>query len=63
MSGRRNYTISEVYCKECGSKTTVSRKKNRQREKGHIKDVWCIQCRDITKHIEKREMDHEDPFI
>jgi len=61
MSNRRNFTISEVYCKECGAMTTVPRGKSKQREKGHIKDLWCIQCRSITKHTERRAMDHEIP--
>lgn len=63
MSSRRNFTISDVYCSQCGMKTTVPRKKNKQREKGHVKDVWCVHCKTITKHIEKRAMDHEKPDL
>ena len=59
MTNRRNFTISEVYCSDCGSMTTVPRKKNKQREKGHVKDLWCIRCKTTTKHVEKRAMDHE----
>ena len=61
MSGRRNFTISELYCSHCGMMVTVPRKKNKQREKGHVKDLWCIHCKAITKHTEKRAMDHENP--
>lgn len=61
MSNRRNFTISEMYCKECNSIATVPRKKNKQREKGHVKDLWCIHCKAITKHTERRVMDHEKP--
>lgn len=30
---------------------------NKQREKGHIKDLYCLSCSDITKNMEVRYCD------
>ena len=31
--------------------------RNNQREKGHVKDLFCLQCQDITKNLEIRYCD------
>ena len=28
-----------------------------QREKGHVKDLYCLQCQDVTKNLEIRYCD------
>lgn len=30
----------------------------KQREKGHVKNLYCIQCRTITKNVEVRYCDN-----
>jgi len=45
----------EFYCTECGKKgIPLPRQKGRAREKGHIKHMWCVNCRKRTAHIECR---------
>jgi len=48
--------ISDFYCKECHFVIPLPRSR-KQREKGHIKDVYCIHCKKVTKHLEIRETD------
>lgn len=31
--------------------------RDRQREKGHIKNLYCLDCREITKNLEIRYCD------
>lgn len=55
---KRNMVESDFYCMECGGKgIPLPRSKTRQREYGHIKDLYCCQCRKITKQRERRYMD------
>ena len=48
-------TISDMYCEDCGFHTTVPRKTGRQREKGHMKTMWCPKKR----FKEVREIDFD----
>jgi hypothetical protein len=48
--------ISECICQECGSKFPIPRTK-KQREKNHIKTLYCTKCRERTFHVEVRECD------
>lgn len=58
MASRRwNGTLSDMYCPECGLRMTVPRKKGGQREKGHLKRIFCIKCQDYKNFIEVREKD------
>ena len=34
-----------------------------QREKGHIKDLYCLQCQDTTKNLEVRYCDSFDEMM
>ena len=52
MKSIKGYTISYFKCPKCGLQMTVPRKKSRQREKGHIKDLYCARCDEIVKMIE-----------
>ena len=54
--GRKKYTISDFYCKKCGTNMPLPRVK-RQREKGHIKDLYCPVCKCIRKFVEIRGFD------
>jgi NAD-dependent SIR2 family protein deacetylase len=48
--------ISYFYCNECGNAFPVPRVK-KQREKGHIKNLYCIKCKSRTHHTEVRDCD------
>ena len=48
--------ISDFYCQGCGANFPLPRTGN-QREKGHIKDLWCPYCKAIMKFTEVRHMD------
>lgn len=49
------YEVHKCVCTECGQEMYVPRKKKRQREVGHIKDLYCIKCGRITKFREMRD--------
>ena len=52
---KRNTISSDLICSECGQLMTIPRFKNRQREKYHIKDLYCVTCGKVTKFIEIRD--------
>lgn len=48
-----NMTISDFYCTQCGNKTLMlPRKKNKQRESGHLKKLFCIYCQKENNCVE-----------
>ena len=49
---RNNYVISNFICQECSSIVPLPRCHGRQRECGHIKDIWCPCCKKETKFKE-----------
>jgi hypothetical protein len=49
---KRAMTYSHMVCEECGSVFVLPRKATKGRGDGHIKDIWCIKCKKVTKHIE-----------
>ena len=54
-----NFTISDFYCTKCGNKgVPIPRRDNRVREKGHLKRLYCIHCKDVVNHIEIRVFDN-----
>lgn len=58
----KNFKKSDFICLKCGTNFPLPRVK-RQREKGHIKDVYCIKCKKNTQHIEIREFDYALDFL
>lgn len=47
--------ISEFYCTECGMRgMPIMRKINKQREAGHLKKLYCLNCKKETNHAEIR---------
>jgi hypothetical protein len=41
------------YCCKCGAKgIPVVRKQNKLREKMHLKQLWCINCKEVVNHVE-----------
>lgn len=53
----RKYTISEFVCPKCNGTFPLPRVGN-QREKGHIKDLWCPKCKQRVKTKEIRSIDY-----
>lgn len=43
---------SNLFCEKCGSTFPIMRQKGYGREKGHVKHVWCIKCKEVTAHLE-----------
>jgi hypothetical protein len=55
MSKRRGNTTSDFYCVECSAKgIPIMRKPSQQREAGHLKKLFCLQCQRETNHCEIR---------
>ena len=52
----RRFVIHECICTECGQKMFVPRR--RMRERGHIKDLYCISCGKITGFRELYDDEH-----
>lgn len=48
-------TTSDFYCVYCGNKgIPVIRQNGSQREKGHLKRLFCLTCQRETNHVEIR---------
>lgn len=48
-------TISDFYCTQCGNKgLPVVRTSKKVREPGHLKKLYCPQCKIQTNHVEVR---------
>ena len=44
---------NEFYCCKCGKKGfSIPRKDGQQREAGHQKKMWCINCKEVINHVE-----------
>ena len=49
------YNISEFYCTVCGNKgIPLPRSYSSQRNKSHLKKLYCTHCRKETNHVEIR---------
>lgn len=56
MKRLNNLTKSEFYCVKCGNKgIPIQRQKNKEREQGHLKKLYCPFCQVETNHVEVRE--------
>lgn len=45
-------TPTDLLCDVCGNKTTIFRKKSKQKKQGHTKHMWCYKCKETTAHTE-----------
>lgn len=54
----RDTHISHMHCPECGGVVPIPRSRFGEREKGHIKDMWCPFCKKEVKMKEVRSVDH-----
>ena len=52
-----NFTISDFTCSVCGYHVPLPRSMSLQRQKGHLKCLWCPRCKGKQNFIEKREFD------
>lgn len=55
----RKVTYSDFYCLQCTNKITLPRKNSRQREKNHLKSIFCIHCKGYVNHYEVRDCDYD----
>ncbi len=54
MAGYKNprkFVQVKIRC-DCGHEQTIRRKKNKLKKRGHVKNMWCINCKKETPHIE-----------
>jgi hypothetical protein len=58
----RSVTYSDFYCVQCTNKMTLPRKNSKQREKSHLKSLYCVKCKDEINHYEVRDCDHDFNF-
>ena len=53
MSKRRRWMVTSTFvCQECGLEIPLPREHCSQREKGHIKDIYCPTCKKKQKFKE-----------
>ena len=53
MSKITNFTISKMYCCNCGKEgLPICRKKSHSREDGHLKKLYCVYCGKLWNHVE-----------
>lgn len=55
LARKGSYYISNFKCNICDMSFPLPRKTRRMRELGHIKDLYCPRCKEITKFRELRE--------
>lgn len=49
-------TLSDMYCTQCGRKNIpVRRNAGKEREAGHLKNMYCIYCNKETNMVEIRD--------
>lgn len=48
-----NYFTDEFYCTQCGNRgIPIIRKSNKNRKAGHLKKLYCLNCKKETNHVE-----------
>lgn len=52
---KNKYSISRFECPDCGSNMFVPRQKSRKRKNGHVKDLYCPNCKEEKKMIEVKD--------
>lgn len=52
---KNNQVFTELFCLNCGNKgIPIYRQRNKMRETGHRKALYCIHCRETVNHYECR---------
>lgn len=49
---RDKFRITDLICLECGNIFSISRRRDNLKKVSHIKDMWCYNCMNVTKHYE-----------
>ena len=45
--------VHDFYCVKCGNKgIPISRRANKFSSKMHLKELWCVHCKDTINHVE-----------
>ncbi len=57
MSNKQKTVNSDLICMKCGNITSIRRKPSQRRKISHIKDLWCYNCEEITKHYEVQDIE------
>ena len=58
MKKHRFMDQSTFICPECKNTFPIMRPHGHNREKGHIKDIWCPYCKKVQKFLEIRKKDY-----
>lgn len=55
MAKNQEITTSEFYCTKCGRRgIPIARRIGSQREAGHLKKLYCLNCKEEVNHAEVR---------
>ena len=57
MSNKFHIHYTDLICLNCGNINTIQRIQGRERELGHIKDLYCYVCESRQKHYEIKDVD------
>lgn len=58
---RQEVVQTMLECEDCGFQMPIFRKQARQKKKGHIKHMYCPNCRKTKAFIEQKErIEHYD---
>lgn len=57
MKKTSHFTISYCICPNCKNKFPIPRKGASNREKKHLKKIWCPFCKEEVNMMEIREQD------
>lgn len=61
--GRKKFTISSFICTNCKKEgIPLPRHIGSQRQKEHLKNMYCIHCKEKHNHIEIRECDRNELY-
>lgn len=50
------FVSTDLVCPECGNVTTIQRKMSKEKQEGHIKDLYCYKCQKLTKQYEVKDV-------
>lgn len=52
---RKKFTVSKMICTNCGREgIPIPRKTSKARERGHLKELYCYNCKAMHNHREFR---------
>lgn len=58
MTKTYNASPSRFFCTECGKEgLPIQRKMGQRREAGHLKRLYCLNCKKEINHMEIRDID------